>query len=88
MTDSPDPRAGNRIVLVVYAAIVVLAGIMGYVLGLIRPDNLTPELFGVIALPPTPFGVAVYGSVTVATGLGILLGLVMYVSDRYDTETA
>lgn len=88
MADAPDTKSGNRVVLVVYSAIVALAGIMGYILGLIRPDNLTPELFGFIALPPTPLGVAIYGAVTVATGLGIFLGLVMYVSERYDTETA
>jgi hypothetical protein len=67
-------------VLRIYVAIVTLAGIMGFVLGTIRPANLQPELFGVIDLPPTPLGVALYGSITVAVGLGVLLGLVIYVS--------
>ena len=48
---------------------------------------MEPELFGLVALPPTPFGVAVYGMVTVGTGLGILLALVVFVSQRYgDTD--
>ena len=57
---------------------------MGFVLGSIRPEDLQPELFGVIALPPTPFGVAVYGFVTIGVVLGVLLGLVIYVSGRID----
>ncbi|AEM57467.1 conserved hypothetical protein [Haloarcula hispanica ATCC 33960] len=57
---------------------------MGFVLGSIRPEDLEPELFGVIALPPTPFGVAIYGFVTIGIVLGVLLGLVVYVSERID----
>nr|WP_245778625.1 hypothetical protein [Halomicrobium zhouii] len=56
---------------------------MGFVLGTISPADLEPELFGVVALPPTPLGVALYGIVTVGVGLGILLALVVYVSNRY-----
>jgi len=87
MTDDPDAREGARVVLAVYAVIVVLAAVMGYVLGAIRPENLDPELFGVIDLPPTPLGVALYGSVTVAVGLGLLLGLVVYVSRTDDVDS-
>lgn len=83
-----DTQRGPRVVMAVYAAIVVIAGVMGFVLGTIRPKNLDPELFFVIQLPPTPVGVAIYGMVTVAVGFGILLGLVVYVSDRYDVEGA
>lgn len=71
---------GQTVVLRIYVAIVTLAGVMGFVLGTIRPANLQPELFGVIDLPPTPLGVALYGSITVAVGLGVLLALVIYVS--------
>jgi len=87
MTDDPDAREGTRVVLAVYAVIVALAAVMGYVLGAIRPENLDPELFGVIDLPPTPLGVALYGSVTVAVGLGLLLGLVVYVSRTDDIDS-
>jgi hypothetical protein len=41
-------------------------------------------LFGFIQLPPTPVGMAVYGGVTIATLLGVLLLGVVYVSGRYD----
>lgn len=81
-----EPRRGNRVVLFVYVAIVVIAGVMGLVLGSARPDNLDPELFGVIQLPPTPLGTALYGMITVAVGLGVFLYLVVYVSRRYDTD--
>ena len=84
MSDRAEARSGQQIVLRLYVAIVVLAGIMGFVLGSIRPEDLQPELFGVIALPPTPFGVAVYGFVTIGIVLGVLLGLVVYVSGRID----
>lgn len=84
MTEQAEGRSGQKIVLRLYIAIVVLAGVMGFVLGSIRPEDLEPELFGVIALPPTPFGVAVYGFVTIGIVLGVLLGLVVYVSERID----
>jgi len=84
MTEQAEGRSGRKIVLRLYVAIVVLAGVMGFVLGSIRPEDLQPELFGVIALPPTPFGVAVYGFVTIGVVLGVLLGLVVYVSGRID----
>ncbi|WP_226023383.1 DUF7520 family protein [Halomicrobium salinisoli] len=83
MTERAQPRAGNRVVVTIYLIIVALAGVMGFVLGLIRPENLDPRLFGVVELPPTPFGVAVYGLVTVAVVLGVLLALVSYVSEKY-----
>ncbi|MFB6224270.1 MAG: cox cluster protein [Haloarcula sp.] len=84
MSEPAKARSGQQIVLRLYVAIVVLAGIMGFVLGSIRPEDLEPELFGVIALPPTPFGVAIYGFVTIGIVLGVLLGLVVYVSERID----
>ncbi|MDS0282946.1 DUF7520 family protein [Haloarcula onubensis] len=82
MSDQMAETAGQRVVVQIYVIIVALAGVMGFVLGTIRPADLQPALFGVIALPPTPFGVALYGMVTVGLGLGVLLGLVIYVSRR------
>ncbi|MBV0901997.1 DUF7520 family protein [Haloarcula salina] len=88
MTQRAEGRSGQGIVVRLYVAIVVLAGVMGFVLGSIRPENLQPRLFGVLALPPTPLGVAIYGLVTVGVGLGALLALVMYVSARFDDAAA
>ena len=82
MNEQPTGTPGEKVVVTVYVIIVALAGLMGFVLGTIRPADLQPALFGVIALPPTPFGVALYGMVTVGVGLGVLLGLVIYVSRR------
>jgi uncharacterized iron-regulated membrane protein len=84
MTDEVAETAGEKVVVQIYVIIVALAGVMGFVLGTIRPNDLQPALFGVIALPPTPFGVALYGMLTIAIGLGVLLGLVIYVSRRTD----
>ncbi|MFB6222255.1 MAG: cox cluster protein [Haloarcula sp.] len=84
MSDQLEGRSGRKLVVRLYVSIVALAGVMGFVLGSIRPEDLEPELFGVIALPPTPFGVALYGLITVGVGLGMLLALVMYVSERVD----
>lgn len=80
--------AGHRVVVRIYLAIVALAGAMGYVLGVIGPAALEPRLFGVLVLPQTPLGVALYGAITVAVLLGVLLLLVIYVSDRFDAEQA
>ena len=84
MSEEPTGTPGEQVVAGVYVVIVALAGVMGFVLGAIRPAELQPELFGVIALPPTPFGVALYGMITVGVGLGVLLGAVIYVSKRTD----
>ncbi|WP_135304555.1 DUF7520 family protein [Haloarcula amylovorans] len=80
MTEQPAGTPGEKVVAQLYVIIVALAGVMGFVLGTIRPADLDPQLFGVIQLPPTPFGVALYGVGTVGAGLGILLALVVYVS--------
>jgi len=83
VSNSNRTRPGDRVVGQLYVIIVAIAGVMGFILGTISPADLEPELFGVIALPPTPLGVALYGIVTVGVGLGILLLLVVYVSERY-----
>jgi hypothetical protein len=76
---------GKRFVLLVYVVLVAVTGVFGYIIGLARPENLDPRLLGVVSLPPTPAGVALYGMVTVAFVLGVLLLAVNYVAERYDT---
>lgn len=77
--------SGRRVVVTLYGIVVAVGAVVGFVLGAIRPKGLDPELFGVVQLPPTPLGMAVYGGVTLAVVLGALLGLVAYVS-RFDEE--
>ncbi len=86
MTDGHRRWSGSRFVTGLYVALVALSGIFGYVIGAIRPEDLDPELFFIIQLPPTPLGLAIYGMVTVGLSLGILLVLVRVVGRRYDTE--
>jgi hypothetical protein len=81
----PAVLGGKRFVILVYVALVAVTGVFGYIIGLARPENLDPRLLGVISLPPTPVGVALYGMLTVALVLGVLLLAVNYVSQRYDT---
>ncbi|MUV88882.1 cox cluster protein [Halapricum sp. CBA1109] len=75
---------GRRVVYAIYAGVVGIAALMGFVIGLIQPENLDPELFGVIQLPPTPVGMVVFGVVYVGLGVGILLLAVAVVADRFD----
>lgn len=75
---------GRRIVLFLYLVVVTVAGLTGYLLGSIGPEGLrSVALFGVVSLPPTPVGLALYGVLTLGVGLGVALALVAYVSDRY-----
>lgn len=87
MSDSEAGRiGGRRLVVVLYVVVVTLAAGIGLVLGIIAPRGLDPELFGVVQLPPTPLGVAVYGAVTVGALLGVVLAGVAYASRRYAPE--
>lgn len=79
-----ETRGGRRLVVSIYVIIVLLTAFIGFVLGTIAPQGLDPELFGVVQLPPTPTGMAVYGAVTIGVLLGVLLLGVVYVSNRYD----
>jgi len=83
--ETSDTWDGPRFVVLLYACLVGVAGVFGYVIGLARPADLNPQLFMVIDLPPTPLGMALYGSLTIATVLGVLLLLVRYVASEYDT---
>jgi hypothetical protein len=77
------PR-GSQVVIALYVLVVAVTGLTGYLLGSIGPDGMRPvALFGLITLPPTPIGLAIYGVVTLGVGLGVALGLVVFVSRRY-----
>ena len=84
MSDSEVTQTGgSRLVVGIYVVVVLLTAFIGFVIGVIGPQGLDPELFGVVQLPPTPLGMAVYGGVTIGLLLGVLLLLVVYVSARY-----
>lgn len=83
MSDT-EVRGGRRLVVTIYVAIVLLTALLGFVIGIIAPQGLEPVLFGVIRLPPTPTGTAVYGAVTIGVLLGVVLLGVVYISERYD----
>jgi len=85
---SETRRDGRRFVLVLYALIIGLTGVLGVVLGEVIDLGAPPRLFFVLPLPPTGPGFALYGMATVAVALGVPLGLVVYLSDRLDAETA
>jgi hypothetical protein len=85
---SETRRDGRRFVLMLYAVIVGIAGFLGVVLGEVVELSAPPRLFFLVSLPPNGAGFAVYGMVTVAVVLGLPLALVVYLSDRLDTETA
>jgi len=76
--------SGRTVVLVVYAAVVAIAGGWGYLLGSLGIRDLESiRLFFLIPLRPTPVGLAIYGMATIGIGLGVLLLAINYVSRRY-----
>lgn len=88
----PDVRetfGGRSFVIGLYGLVVAITGVVGAVLGAFGPDDLTAvNLLGLVELPPTPLGLALYGVVTVGLSLGVPLVLVAYVSRRVDAEQA
>lgn len=78
--------SGRRVVLTLYGVVIGIAGAMGAILGATRPDVVDPVLFGVLPLPPSIVGMAVYGMVTVGVAIGVLLLAVSYVASRFDTH--
>lgn len=77
-------RRGPRFVLLLYAGLVALSGVIGVLFSLVVTDPGTPRLLFLVSLPPTPLGFAVYGAVSIALVLGIPLAGVVYVSRRID----
>jgi hypothetical protein len=78
IADSAGHVPGRRVVVAIYVGLIAFAGVMGFILGVIIDDLQAVALFGLIPIPPTPIGLAVYGAVTIAVVLGVLLVLVMY----------
>ena len=62
---------GRRLVLLVAAGIVAVSAVVGGTVPLILPAIGAPKLFGLLALPPTVPGYALYGAATTAVLLAI-----------------
>ena len=77
--------SGRRVILIIYAAVIGIAGVMGAILGVILPEQkgVAVAAMGPLSFPITPATFAVYGMITMAVMLGVLLGLVQFVS-RFD----
>ncbi|MUV87480.1 cox cluster protein [Natronomonas sp. CBA1123] len=70
--------------IALYFIVVAVAGLMGGVIGSIGLRDLEAVSFlGIITFQPTPFGLAMFGMLTIGTMLGVLLLLVVFVSRRY-----
>jgi hypothetical protein len=83
-TNGQTARGGNRIIIALYFIVVAVAGLMGGVIGSIGLRDLEAVSFlGIITFQPTPFGLAMFGMLTIGTMLGVLLLLVVFVSRRY-----
>lgn len=72
--------AGRRVVVAIYLTVLAVAGLMGALIGYIKPVALDPTLFFIVDLPPNALGMAIFGVVTVGVGLGLFLLGVRYVS--------
>lgn len=82
-------RDGQRIVLVMYAILVTVAGVFGALLPLAIEDLRPPAYLFLIELPATSLGLAAYGALTVGTILAVPL-IAVIIASRYalDDESA
>lgn len=72
--------SGQRLVIGLYIGLVAFAGCMGFILGSIVEDLQSVAILGLVSVPPTPAGLALYGAVTIAALLGVLLLAVRHVA--------
>jgi hypothetical protein len=80
---------GKWLILTLYAVVVSIAGLTGFLIGALGIRGLRPVTFlGLVTFQPTAVGLAAYGVLTMGLGLGVMLGLVIYVSNNYVDETA
>ncbi|MFW5918084.1 MAG: DUF7520 family protein [Haloferacaceae archaeon] len=80
-----DGWSGQRIVLTMYAILVTAAGVFGAVIPQVVEEVRPPTYLFLIELPPTSFGLAAYGALTVATILAVPLAGVVLAS-RYAVD--
>jgi len=84
VTDTGAGIEGERVIAVLYVVVVGIAGILGAAIGSIGLRDLEAVSFlGIVTFQPTPTGLAAFGVTTVGLALGIVIGLVVFVSRRY-----
>ncbi|MFB6204910.1 MAG: cox cluster protein [Haloglomus sp.] len=82
--DEVRTLGGKRLILLLYAVVVSIAGLTGFLIGALGIRGLRPVTFlGLVTFQPTATGLAAYGVFTMGLGLGVMLALVVYVSDKY-----
>jgi hypothetical protein len=85
-TDDSGIR-GPRFVVVLYAILVCISGVAGFLTGSVVENLDPPRFLFLVPFPPTPLGFAAYGALTVALVLGVPLLLVVYVSENVVEES-
>jgi hypothetical protein len=77
---------GRRVVLGIYAAVTCISAVVGGAVPALLPEIGRPRLFGLLPLPATTVGYAVFGGLTTAALLGVGLLLVELASRAADPE--
>ncbi|MFB6167783.1 MAG: cox cluster protein [Haloferacaceae archaeon] len=77
-------RRGPRFVLLLYAGLVSISGLLGVLFSQVVAEPQPPRLLFLFPLPPTAVGFGVYGALTIALVLGVPLAGVVYVSRQID----
>ncbi|MFB6284456.1 MAG: cox cluster protein [Halobacteria archaeon] len=81
-----DETEGRKIVIGFFMMAVVIVSVLGFLIGIANPDGLEkPKLLFFIELPKTPFGMALFGALSVGIFIFVLLGLVELAS-RYENR--
>lgn len=87
--DGASTLGGKRLILFLYAVVVSIAGLTGFLIGALGIRGLRPVTFlGLVTFQPTATGLAAYGVLTMGLGLGVMLALVIYVSKNYVDDEA
>ncbi|WP_276261259.1 DUF7520 family protein [Haloglomus litoreum] len=87
--ESVATLGGKRLILLLYAVVVSIAGLTGFLIGALGIRGLRPVTFlGLVTFQPTATGLAAYGVLTMGLGLGVMLALVVYVSSEYVDDEA
>lgn len=78
--------AGRPLLGIVAITAVAIAAVFGYLIGVVAAGTMSHiRLGGLTLFHPTPRGLALYGALATTVALGVLFGLVQFVS-RFDPD--